>query len=97
MPVTYPFLYFGIFLIRSHVFTYIIENILVYVNTYVWYSLNKNDWRIPMSKVKFTTTIDSVLLQEIKIQAIKENRSVSDILEELIKDYLSKVNISEKD
>ena len=50
-----------------------------------------------MSKVKFTTTIDSVLLQEIKIQAIKENRSVSDILEELLKDYLSKVNNSEDD
>lgn len=50
-----------------------------------------------MSKVKFTTTIDSVLLQEIKIQAIKENRSVSDILEELLKDYLSKINNSEND
>jgi len=50
-----------------------------------------------MSKVKFTTTIDSVLLQEIKIQAIKENRSVSDILEELLKDYLSKINNSEDD
>lgn len=50
-----------------------------------------------MSKVKFTTTIDSVLLQEIKIQAIKENRSVSDILEELLKNYLSKVNNSEDD
>ena len=50
-----------------------------------------------MSKVKFTTTIDSVLLQEIKIQAIKENRSVSDILEELLKDYLSKINNSEVD
>lgn len=97
MPVTYPFYILEKFLIRPHVSTYIIENILVYVNTYVWYSLNKNDWRIPMSKVKFTTTIDSVLLQEIKIQAIKENRSVSDILEELLKDYLSKVNISEKD
>lgn len=63
----------------------------------MWYSLNKNDWRILMSKVKFTTTIDSILLQEIKIQAIKENKSVSDILEELIKDYLSKVNTPEKD
>ena len=50
-----------------------------------------------MSKVKFTTTIDSVLLQEIKIQAIKENRSVSDILEELLKNYLSKINNSEND
>lgn len=41
-----------------------------------------------MSKQKFTTTIDSSLLEEIKIRAIKEKRSVSDILEELIRNYL---------
>lgn len=37
-----------------------------------------------MAKQKFTTTIDSELLEKIKIQAIKEKRSVSDLLEELI-------------
>ena len=37
-----------------------------------------------MSKVKFTTTIDTDILEKIKIQAIKEKRSVSDILEQLI-------------
>ena len=44
-----------------------------------------------MPKQKFTTTIDSDLLEKIKIQAIKEKRSVSDLLEELIKKYLSEV------
>lgn len=38
-----------------------------------------------MAKHKFTTTIDSEVLEEIKIQAIREKRSVSDILEEVIK------------
>lgn len=41
-----------------------------------------------MAKQKFTTTIDTELLERIKIQAIKEKRSVSDLLEELIKKYL---------
>lgn len=43
-----------------------------------------------MGKVKFTTMIDSVILEKIKIQAIKEKRSVSDILNELLKQYLIK-------
>lgn len=41
-----------------------------------------------MAKQKFTTTIDTKLLERIKIQAIKEKRSVSDLLEELITKYL---------
>lgn len=41
-----------------------------------------------MAKQKFTTTIDTELLERIKIQAIKEKRSVSDLLEELITKYL---------
>ena len=43
-----------------------------------------------MGKVKFTTTIDETLLQEIKILAIKEKCSVSSILERLILEYLQK-------
>lgn len=42
-----------------------------------------------MSKIKFTTTIESELLEKIKIQAIKEHLSVSTILERLIIEYLS--------
>ncbi len=43
-----------------------------------------------MAKQKFTTTIDIELLKQIKKRAIDENRSVSDLLEELIKEYLEK-------
>lgn len=41
-----------------------------------------------MKKVKFTTTINENLLEEIKIIAIKEKCSVSSILEKLITEYL---------
>ena len=41
-------------------------------------------------KKKFTTTIDEDLLKAIKIQAIKEGRSVSDIIEDLLRQYLDK-------
>lgn len=41
-----------------------------------------------MGKQKFTTTIDSELLKKVKIQAINEGRSVSDLLEQLISEYL---------
>lgn len=44
-----------------------------------------------MAKQKFTTTIDSELLEQIKIQAIREKRSVSDLLEELITKYLEEL------
>ena len=43
-----------------------------------------------MAKQKFTTTIDETLLEKIKIKSIREKRSVSKILEELITEYLEK-------
>ena len=43
-----------------------------------------------MAKQKFTTTIDETLLEKIKIKSIMEKRSVSEILEELITEYLEK-------
>ena len=43
-----------------------------------------------MSKVKFTTTIDEGLLEQIKILAVKEKCSVSAILERLIKEHMGK-------
>lgn len=43
-----------------------------------------------MAKQKFTTTIDEALLEKIKIKSIREKRSVSEILEELITEYLEK-------
>jgi hypothetical protein len=48
-----------------------------------------------VSKQKFTTTIDSNLLEKIKIQAVKERCSVSDILEKLISAYLDSKNPTE--
>lgn len=41
-----------------------------------------------MKKVKFTTTINESLLEQLKIIAIKEKCSVSAILEKLITNYL---------
>lgn len=41
-------------------------------------------------KKKFTTTLDSEIIQQIKIQAIKENTSVAALIEKLIKSYLNK-------
>lgn len=47
-----------------------------------------------MPKQKFTTTVDAELLERVKIQAIKEKRSVSDLLEMLIRKYLESVEES---
>ena len=44
-----------------------------------------------MGKIKFTTTIDEQLLEEIKILAVKEKCSVSAILEKLIREYIERV------
>ena len=44
-----------------------------------------------MSKIKFTTTIDENLLEQIKILAVKEKCSVSAILERLIKEYIDNI------
>lgn len=43
-------------------------------------------------KYKFTASLNKELVDELKIQAIKENRSVSSILEQLITDYLNDIN-----
>lgn len=45
-----------------------------------------------MAKKKFTTTLEEDLLEQIKIQAIREKRSVAELLEELIRDYLDKTS-----
>lgn len=39
-------------------------------------------------KTKFTTNINKELLEELKIKAIKENKNVNEILEDLIGNYL---------
>ena len=44
-------------------------------------------------KKKFTTNLDSILLEKLKIQAIKECKDVNEILEYLIEQYLKEGNI----
>jgi len=44
-------------------------------------------------RVKFTTTLDSELLEKIKIQAIKERTDVSKIFERLIEQYFREKDV----
>lgn len=39
-------------------------------------------------KKKFTTTLDDELIKKVKIKAIEENKSVAELIEKLLKDYL---------
>ncbi|MCI0418840.1 MAG: DUF6364 family protein [Acidobacteria bacterium] len=41
-------------------------------------------------KYKLTLTIDEELVEEIKIQAVRERRTVGEITEELYRDYLDR-------
>jgi hypothetical protein len=43
-----------------------------------------------MAGQKFTTYIDSGLLKQVKIQAIKEDTTVNKIIEKLLREYLKK-------
>ena len=43
-------------------------------------------------KYKFTTSLNKELIDELKIHAIKEHRSVASILEQLITDYLNDIH-----
>ncbi len=42
-----------------------------------------------MGKKKFTTTLDSDLIKQLKILAVEEDTSVANLLEELAKSYLA--------
>lgn len=42
-----------------------------------------------MTRKKFTTMLDADILQQIKIQAVREHTDVSRILERLIREYLA--------
>ncbi|MGL0747177.1 hypothetical protein [Secundilactobacillus paracollinoides] len=41
-----------------------------------------------MGKKKFTTTLDSDLIKQLKIRAVQENTSVASLLERLVQAYL---------
>lgn len=43
-------------------------------------------------KYKFTASLNKELVDELKIQAIYQHRSVSSILEQLITDYLNDIS-----
>lgn len=43
---------------------------------------------MPDKKERFTTTLDSQLLEEIKILAIKKKRSTNILIEDAIRSYL---------
>ena len=40
------------------------------------------------NRIKFTTTIEKSLLEDIKIKAIKEYKNVNDLFEQFIIEYL---------
>lgn len=44
-------------------------------------------------KKKFTTTIDEKILKELKIQAIKEDLSVSELIEKMFELYIDDIPI----
>ncbi|MCH5584475.1 DUF6364 family protein [Shimazuella sp. AN120528] len=41
---------------------------------------------------KFTTTLDSELIQQLKMQAVKENTDASKIIERLLKNYFKELS-----
>jgi hypothetical protein len=43
-----------------------------------------------MAKHKLTLTVDPALLEKIKIQAVRDKRSVSNITEEMWREYLKR-------
>lgn len=46
---------------------------------------------------KFTTTIDEEILKQIKIQAIQENSSVSELIEKMFEQYIKTFGDSSHD
>jgi plasmid stability protein len=42
-------------------------------------------------KQKINLTLDEKIIEEVKIQAVREHRSVSDIVEELLRGYLKSI------
>lgn len=43
-----------------------------------------------MARKKFTTSLDEMIIQQLKMQAVKEGTDASKILEKLIAEYLKK-------
>ena len=41
-------------------------------------------------RIRYSTTLNETLLEELKIRAIKEKKRINELLEQAIKDYLKK-------
>ncbi len=41
-------------------------------------------------RIRYSTTLDEKLLEDLKIRAIKEKKRINDLLEQAIKEYLKK-------
>lgn len=67
----------------------------IYVNTYqlVLESIEQKGWI--MARKKFTTTLDEKLIQELKMQAVKEKTGVSKLIEKMAIEYLKKAGVKE--
>ena len=44
-----------------------------------------------MARKKLTLSVDEQLTESMKIQAVKEKRDVSDIVEQLFREYLKRI------
>jgi len=46
-----------------------------------------------MAKTKLTLNVDDDLIQQMKIQAVRDKRSLSDITEELYREFLKRTKV----
>jgi hypothetical protein len=46
-----------------------------------------------MAKTKLTLNVDDALIEKMKLQAVRDKRSLSDITEELYEEYLKRVKV----
>jgi len=46
-----------------------------------------------MAKTKLTLNVDDDLIQQMKLQAVRDKRSLSDITEELYREFLKRAKV----
>ena len=62
------------------------KTVKIFLDTYI----RPNVCMAPPMKHKFTLNIDEQLVEEIKIQAVREKRTVGEITEQLYREYLDR-------
>ncbi len=50
-----------------------------------------------MPKTKLTLNVDDELIEQMKLQAVRGKRSLSNITEELYRDYLKRAKVSKRE